>query len=115
MTVSAQGHDLALEEVQMPLIHSPSSCLSTPPIKQLLFPMSGRKSWGPQESPHASPQAQAAHLPRPNPEPSPCSPFTHLSSSAWLILNLPKISDPLFHFVWGFSPWFFKPHPPSWS
>lgn len=65
-----------------------------PPIKQLLFPESGRRSWETQESPYASPQTQAAHLPWPNPELSPCFPFTYTSSSAWLILSRPGISDP---------------------
>lgn len=96
MTISAQDQGLALEGIPMLLIHCPSSCLST-----LLphYPASVSRVWkkelGNPESPYASPQTQAAHLPWPNPEPSPCSLFTYTSSSAWLILRLPGISDPL--------------------
>lgn len=49
------GPGFGLERVQMSLIHSPSRCLRTPPIQQLLFPGSGRQSWGAQGIPPASP------------------------------------------------------------
>lgn len=82
-----------MEVVTVPLTYSPSNCLSNPPLSSSCFQ-------GLEEGAREPTKVQMP-LPRPKlpicpgHQPSPSSPFTHPSSSAWLLPSLPGISDPL--------------------
>lgn len=109
MTLSAQGQDLALGGSKCPLSTLPHAACGPLPFSSFCFQGLGDRAGEPREShlPLLS-SDPGCPLPWPNPEPSPCSPFTHPSSPARLTLSRQK-SQPHFHSGWGFSPQFFQP------